>query len=133
MTATIYSPLSSCSSINENCVRDLRICSPACSAGCVCGPAAPEFDYCPPPLDLLTMSASTISNIKEHHVLTTHSPERCFHFSISIQSPTTFLQHTQYQYFMGSSYIFSSSAYAICRSSILCPIYPLHTQQPRPL
>ena len=54
------------------------------------------------PLDLLTVSASTTSCSNKPQALTAHSPERYFHFSVLNRYPTSFLEHPQCQYFIGS-------------------------------
>lgn len=60
-------------------------------------------------LDVLTVSAFTASRDYKPKMLGTHSPERCFHFSVLNQSPTSFPKHPQCQCFTGSDREPSSS------------------------
>lgn len=76
---------------------------------CVCGHADPEFNYSPLPFGCTdSVCLHSIPQLKPQ-MLTTHSPERCFPFSVLTQSPTSFLKHPQWQCFTGSDRQPSSS------------------------
>lgn len=76
---------------------------------CVCGHADPEFNYSPLPFGCTdSVCLHSIPQLKPQ-MLTTHSPERCFPFSVLNQSPTSFLKHPQWQCFTGSDRQPSSS------------------------
>lgn len=138
MSATIYSPRSSSPpSIRTvwEMPEGVQPCLFCLTCVCVYGPAEPEFDYSPPPLDLLTMSASTIAHSKDHQVLITHSPERCCHFSILIQSPTSFLEHTSWDPATSPVIyvVHLLSLWFVNLSLMPHPLPPLITQEPQSL